>query len=316
MAVEAMKLGASDYIVKPMDLDRVSTSIGTVLETKKRLTETRDCKTPLCVGGGQVDEEAMEESFNEMNAIAYGVEAKYDLLIGYSEIVTQETVDIARHLRIPEKEIQSWAAARARLVSERSKAIKTAVNKLDMARLGAGLLRMERRPTSISKLIKEAVDDAQPRAPSHKIILNLRNRLPRVSVDSRRIRQVMDTIIDNAIKYSREGTEVVVSAQRAGRELLISVADKGIGIPPKDLERVFDWMYRIEHRPTVEIGGIGLGVTICKRLVEAHGGRIWVESEMGKGSTFYFTLPLTTEEEKGRGEQISDKDGPHYRGRG
>ena len=130
MAVEAMKLGASDYIVKPMDLDRVSTSIGTVLETKKRLTETRDCKTPLCVGGGQVDEEAMEESFNEMNAIAYGVEAKYDLLIGYSEIVTQETVDIARHLRIPEKEIQSWAAARARLVSERDRAIKSSLSKL------------------------------------------------------------------------------------------------------------------------------------------------------------------------------------------
>ena len=90
---------------------------------------------------------------------------------------------------------------------------------------------------------------------------------------------------------------MVVSAQREGRQLVISVADQGVGIPAEDLERVFDRMYRIEHRLTPEMGGVGLGLAICKGLVEAHGSRIWVESELGKGSSFYFSLPIETRTE-------------------
>ena len=79
--------------------------------------------------------------------------------------------------------------------------------------------------------------------------------------------------------------------QQLDSEVQVSVFDQGIGIPAEDLDRVFDRMYRIEQRLTPEAGGVGLGLAICRGLVEAHGGRIWVESEVGKGSTFYFTLP-------------------------
>ena len=133
--------------------------------------------------------------------------------------------------------------------------------------------------------------EAKLRAPSHEIVADVRQRLARVDIDAKRIRQVLDNLIDNAIKYSGEESEVVVSARRAGQELLISVVDLGRGIPAEDLERVFDRMYRIEQRLAPEVGGVGLGLAICKGLVEAHGGRIWVESELGKGSTFCFTLP-------------------------
>ncbi|HEX78245.1 MAG TPA: PAS domain S-box protein [Dehalococcoidia bacterium] len=163
---------------------------------------------------------------------------------------------------------------------------------LDMSRLQAGLLKLEKAPTNIVPLLKGAVLEAQLRAPRHRIVLKAAKRLPRVNVDARRIRQVVDNILDNATKYSEGGTEVVLRACRRGSELVISVSDQGIGIPPEDLERVFDRMYRIEQRLTPEIGGIGLGLAICKGLVEAHGGRIWMESEEGKGSTCWFTLPL------------------------
>ncbi len=93
---------------------------------------------------------------------------------------------------------------------------------------------------------------------------------------------------------------MVVSAQRASQGLLISVADQGIGIPGNESQRVFDRMYRIEQRLTTGAGGIGLGLSICKGFVEAHGGQIWVESELGKGSTFYFTLPIET---KAKGQE-------------
>jgi len=169
---------------------------------------------------------------------------------------------------------------------------------LDMSRLDAGLLRLEEVPTSISKVIKEAVAEAQLRTSGRKIALQVRNRLPRVNIDAGRIRQVLDNLIDNAIKYSGEGSRVVVEAGRNGGELDISVTDQGMGIYAEDLERVFDRMYRIEQRLSTDPGGMGLGLALCKALVEAHNGRIWVESEVDKGSTFHFTLPLTDEKEK------------------
>jgi PAS domain S-box-containing protein len=163
---------------------------------------------------------------------------------------------------------------------------------IDMSRLEAGLMEMEKSITSISKLIREAVVEAQIRAPRRKLVLNLPKRLPRANIDARHIREVLDNLIDNAIKYSGEGQEVVVKVRRVRRKLLISIADQGVGIPADELERVFNWMYRCKQRLGDEPGGMGLGLAICQRLVAAHGGRIWVKSEEGKGSTFFFTLPL------------------------
>jgi PAS domain S-box-containing protein len=167
-------------------------------------------------------------------------------------------------------------------------------NLLDSSRMEAGLLKLEKTSTSISKLLQQAVTEANVRVNHHYIAMRLDKRLPRVNIDAKRIRQVLDNLLENAIKYAPQETEVLLSARRAGQELIISVADQGSGIPADELTRVFDRMYRIEQRLTPGVAGIGLGLSICRWLVEAHGGRIWVESEMGKGSTFHFTLPIAT----------------------
>ena len=117
-------------------------------------------------------------------------------------------------------------------------------------------------------------------------------------MDRRRIRQVLDNLLQNSIKYSDKGTEVTVRARVGDGQVEVSVEDHGRGIPESEWDRVFDRMYRIEQRLTDDPGGIGLGLALCKALVEAHGGRIWVRSEMGKGSTFYFTLPVDKGEEE------------------
>ncbi len=167
-------------------------------------------------------------------------------------------------------------------------------NLLDSSRVEAGLLKLEKAPTSISRLLKQAVAEANVRVNQHHIAIKPGKRLPRINIDAKRIRQVLDNLLDNAIKYAPPGTEVLISARRAGRRLSISVTDQGPGIPAGELTKVFDRMYRIEQRLTSGVGGIGLGLSICQRLVEAHGGRIWAESELGKGSTFHFTLPIAT----------------------
>jgi len=174
---------------------------------------------------------------------------------------------------------------------------------LDMSRMDAGLLKLDMAFTSISKVIEGAVAEASLRAPKHNIASHAGGRLPRVNIDIKRIRQVLDNLIDNACKYSDEGTEVVVSVQREGKELVVSVADQGAGIHAEEVNRVFDRMYSAEKRLTAGGEGLGLGLAISKGLVEAHGGRIWVESKRGKGSTFYFTLPLDTKRGHNHGEE-------------
>ncbi len=261
------------YETKPLDMDHLLALIAQVVERK------------------QIEEKMVE--YEELDKLKDGLlsnvshELRTPLAIikGYSTML----LDYDRRLRQDEKEqyLESIDRATDRLT-------ELVEHLLDMSRLEAGMLQMDKQTVSVSKLIKETVVEANLRAPRHAIVLNLTNRLPMMDIDARRIRQVLDNLIDNAFKYSEEGTEIVVSARRMEQELLISVADQGIGIPAEDLERVFDRMYRIEQRLTPEIGGAGLGLAICRGLVMAHDGRIWVESELEKGSTFYFTLPIET----------------------
>jgi PAS domain S-box-containing protein len=165
-------------------------------------------------------------------------------------------------------------------------------NLLDTSRMEAGLLKLEKAPASISKLIRGAVTEARIRDNEHHIVTSLSKKLPKLNIDTKRIRQVLDNLIDNAIKYSPKGTEVAISTRQVDQEFLFRIADQGSGIPAEELSNIFDRMYRIEQRLSSGVEGIGLGLYICRRLVEAHGGRIWVESQLGKGSTVYFTLPI------------------------
>ncbi len=113
-----------------------------------------------------------------------------------------------------------------------------------------------------------------------------------VNADPRRVRQVLDNILDNAMKYSDNGATITVRADESGPDMVISVSDEGIGIPENLKERVFERMYRIEEKGTTRFRGAGLGLAICKGIIEAHGGRIWVVSEEGRGSVFSFSIPL------------------------
>jgi len=165
---------------------------------------------------------------------------------------------------------------------------------LNLSRLEAGLLSVDKKLRSINRLVKEVVSEARIRHPHHLITSEGAGTLPRVRMDVRRIRQVLDNLIDNACKYSADGTRVKVSASQVGSEILMGVNDQGIGIAMENLEKVFDPMYRIKHEISEKIPGIGLGLSVCKGLIDSHGGRIWIESEAGKGSTCWFTLPLDT----------------------
>ncbi|OGO01989.1 MAG: hypothetical protein A2Y90_01145 [Chloroflexi bacterium RBG_13_52_12] len=163
---------------------------------------------------------------------------------------------------------------------------------LEMSRLGAGILSIRKMPVNIIGLCQTIIAEARVRAPDHKYVLDLPRRLPQIDVDDRRIRQVLDNIIDNAVKYSSAGNEIILSIRKNGDKLLFTVTDHGIGIPAKELPHVFDRMFHSARGQKSGVPGAGLGLSICKGLVEAHGGEIWLESEEGAGTRCFFTLPL------------------------
>ncbi|MGH7552204.1 MAG: ATP-binding protein [Longimicrobiales bacterium] len=165
---------------------------------------------------------------------------------------------------------------------------------LDVSRADAGTgLRLELREETIRPLLQEVVDSFALTAAQKKIQLSHETEadVPRVRVDRARLQQVLSNLIGNSHKFTRRGGRITLRLEPRPNELLFSVSDTGLGIAAQDIGYVFD---RFWQAGTTKRAGAGLGLAICKAVVQAHGGRIWVESQEGKGSTFYFTLPTAT----------------------
>ncbi|MBU2495720.1 MAG: cell wall metabolism sensor histidine kinase WalK [Candidatus Omnitrophica bacterium] len=119
-----------------------------------------------------------------------------------------------------------------------------------------------------------------------------REELPNVKTDKRRLEQVFGNLLDNAFKYTPAGGRVEINGTLSEKEVLVRISDTGIGIPPEDLPRTFERFYRADKGRSRQLGGTGLGLSIVRHIVESAGGRVWAESEIDKGSTFFFTLPV------------------------
>ena len=165
---------------------------------------------------------------------------------------------------------------------------------LRLSQMDAEQLELEIRAVSVSQLIESCYETAQRRAAEKGLSLtqNVPSQLPDVAADHRRLQEVLQNLLDNAIQYTLPGGKIVLSAENRGDEVIFTVADTGIGIPQADQPRIFERFYRVDVARSREAGGTGLGLSISKHLVEAQGGRIWVESEVGVGSKFHFAVPV------------------------
>jgi NtrC-family two-component system sensor histidine kinase KinB len=166
---------------------------------------------------------------------------------------------------------------------------------LDMGRLESGETELKRANVSPEALVREAAEQIHPLALSRGQTLEVQVApgLPDVLADDDMALRVLTNLMDNAVKFNLREGRVTVRAQQVGEEIRFTVMDTGPGIPPESRQRVFDRFARLESAEGIK--GTGLGLAFCKLAVEAHGGRIWVESELGQGSRFHFTLPLGDE---------------------
>jgi two-component system sensor histidine kinase ResE len=191
--------------------------------------------------------------------------------------------------KVPDPETQKEFLG---IVYEQSQRLSTQIDSLlDMSRLESGRFTIRKQRLSIKDIIGEAIGSFYTLASDKGIVISedIPATLPEIEADRERLEQVMANLLDNAIKFSNGG-RVSVKGEVKDGELLVRVTDHGIGIPEEAMPHLFERFYRAKD--SMARGGAGLGLYISKQIIEAHGGRIWVKSKVGKGTTVSFTLPL------------------------
>lgn len=179
------------------------------------------------------------------------------------------------------------------IIDEKTDELRDLIDKLlQSAKLEAGALKLEKEPVLIPRLAQRVLEEITLKAEKHNFTVKFAPSFPVIEADARCVEQVLRNLVENAIKYSPEGGKVVITGEVKDGKVIVSVSDEGVGIPPEHQGKVFERFYRVDNLLTRGTPGSGLGLSITKGHVEAHGGEVWLKSEVGKGSKFYFSLPL------------------------
>jgi len=226
--------------------------------------------------------EAEELQSTFLSVISHELQTPIAIIKGYADLLRDEGQ------QLPPEQVQQKLAF---IVEESDRLSKMVENLLYASRIQAGGLKLNREPVALGPLAQRVVQRLSSLSARHTLRVEMPDTLPAVLADYERIEEVLVNLVENAIKYSPQGGEVVVSAEVTSDEVIVSVTDQGIGIPPEERERLFERFSRLDSRLVRQMKGTGLGLFICKSIVEAHGGRIWAETAPGGGSRFRFTLP-------------------------
>jgi signal transduction histidine kinase len=244
----------------------------------------------------------------ELGELAQSFNSMADDLERTERLRRNMVADVAHELRTPLSNLKGYLEAISdgvvkpdentiRSLNEEASSLSRLVNDLqELSLADADEIKLVKQPENVANLIKEGVTAIQTKAAARGLTISpdLPATLPIANIDSHRIKQVLLNLLENAVAHTDPGGRITVTAKQQGNQIHISVADTGEGIPAKELPLIFERFYRVDKSRTRATGGSGLGLTIAKRLVEAHGGTIEVKSEPGQGSTFTFTIPVST----------------------
>jgi signal transduction histidine kinase len=258
------------------------------------------------LGRGDFSQRVQIKNKGEMGELARTFNSMAGDLERAEKLRQDMVADVAHELRTPLSNIQGYLEAlrdgvvkpdkeAIRSLYEEASLLSQLVDDLQELSLAeAGELKVVCQAEDVGELIRQAVAavEAQKRAKEVSLAVELPDRLPLVKIDSRRIGEVLRNLLENAVAHTGKGDTITVAARQLDRLIEISVTDTGEGIPAKELPNIFERFYRVDKSRARATGGSGLGLTIARRLVEAHGGRIEVQSESGKGSRFAFTVPV------------------------
>ena len=273
---------------------RMSSPIGVLANAARRL------------GQGDLSQRVQFQGKGEVKVLAQAFNSMATDLEHAEQLRRNLVADVAHELRTPLSNIQGYLeairdrvvkpnAVTIRSLNEETALLSRLVDELqELSLVEAGELKLIYQAEDIAKLVKQAVTPWQPQVAAREISLSLDlpDNLPLVDIDWQRVNQVLHNLLENAVAHTHKGGTITVAATAQGDWVEVCISDTGEGIPAEDLPNIFERFYRVDKSRARVTGGSGLGLTIAKRLVEAHDGKIAVQSELGKASRFSFTLPI------------------------
>ncbi|MCO6449364.1 MAG: GAF domain-containing protein [Caldilineales bacterium] len=225
--------------------------------------------------------EAEELKSTFVSVISHELKTPVSLIKGYASTLAREDAELS-----PEIVRES-----GRIIEEESDRLNELINNLlDASRIQAGALSLDIEDVSLRQLADSLLQRFRVQSPRHEFTLNMPAHLPLVRGDEKRLRQVLENLINNAIKYSPADGPVIVGAWAEADSVIVYVSDQGIGIPLDEQDSVFERFYRVDSSLHRDTQGVGLGLFLVRAIVEAHGGKVWLESQPNVGTTFFFSL--------------------------
>ena len=201
----------------------------------------------------------------------------------------QGFIELLMTRKIDEETQNKWM----KIINEESLLLGQLVSEiLDLSQIEEGRLILKKDEILLEDILKREIERSNLRNNKHKFREEIKGSLGKVWCDGDKITQVLTNLMENASKYSADGSDIIIGALAEENMVKVSIRDRGCGIPEWEIKKIFDPFYRINGPDTDQIRGTGLGLTIARAIIEMHGGELWVESKEGSGSTFCFTLPL------------------------
>ncbi len=227
----------------------------------------------------------MEQVKDEMiSSLSHEMRTPLTAMLGFTEFLLENTVDEAKSREFL-----------GTIYRETERLHELINNFLDLQRMKSRQTVYHFEPLEIRPLLYESAALFASASKTHRITVDIPSDLPPVTGDEARLHQVLNNLLCNAIKFSPKGGEITLGARRDDNVVIVWVKDEGIGISPAMLEKIFDRFYRVDSSESRRTGGTGLGLALVREIVTAHGGRVWVESKVGNGSTFFFSVPVAQE---------------------
>ncbi len=291
--------GYRSYAGAPLAIVGECIGVIGVASRRERLLTPRDVELLMAIGreisiavkNSQLYEEASSvKALKELDAmrteflanVSHELRTPLAVIKGSANSLLQPDVDFDE---------QAWRDFLLSIDNDADRLTRLVEDLLTMSRLESGALEVRKEPCDLAEVVESAKGRLGKLASKHSLIVDLLAGMPPVVVDEVRIGEVLTNLVENAVKYSAEGTRISIGANPNGKEVVISVTDEGMGIPAELREKVFDRFYQVQDHRKEKRNGTGLGLAICRGIIEAHGGRIWVESEEGRGAKFCFSLP-------------------------
>ncbi len=277
--LKGFELGAVDYIPKPFNQKELIARVKTHIELKQARERVEN------YAGELTELIATKDRF--FNIIAHDLKSPFNALLGFTEALEHDAETIDR------TELQKFAKL---LHQTADNTFKLVQNLLEWSRLQTNKMAYEPKKLSLPMLVNETLKQLAGQALAKQIVINASVAQDVfVVADEYMVSTVIRNLISNAIKFSNSGNEIVVGASAAGNEVIVSVTDQGVGIIPEVKAQLFNLTNNTSTRGTANESGTGLGLLLCKEIIEKHGKKLWLESEPGHGTTFFFTLDIPHE---------------------